>query len=81
MKLELRDRTGERHRAHFESADIIDALALKRIECQLREQRRALGIEHGRLQVEVEIALAAGSERDVAAAERALADDVAQPRA
>ena len=39
---------------------------------QLREERRAFGIEHGRLQVEVEVALSAGGERDFAETERAL---------
>jgi hypothetical protein len=45
------------------------------------QEQRALGVEHRRLEVEIEIALAAGDERDLAAAEGALLDNVAQPRA
>ena len=41
----------------------------------LGQQRSALGVEHGRLQVEIEIALAARGEGDLAAPEGARADD------
>ena len=75
---ELRDRAGERHRAHFQSADIIEVVVLQRIEGQFRQQRRAFGVEHGRLEIEIEIALAARGQRDLAAAERALADDLGE---
>src|SRR5206468_4374048 len=37
-----------------------------------------LGVEHGRLEVEVEVALAARGQRDLAAAERTLADDLGE---
>jgi hypothetical protein len=48
------------------------------IEGQFRQQRRTLGVEHGRLQVEIEIALAAGGQGDLAAPERAGTDDVGE---
>ena len=78
---QLRDRARDRHRAHFKAADIIDVVVGKRIESQLGEQRRAFRIEHGRLEIEIEVALAARRERDLAAPERALEDDVGEPRA
>jgi len=75
---ELRDRTGQRHRAHFQAPDIIEAIVLQRLVGQLGEQRGAFGIQHGRLEIEVEIALAARCQRDFAAAERALANDLGE---
>src|SRR6478735_8263843 len=39
---------------------------------------RAFWVEHGRLEVEVEVALAARGQRDLAAAERTLADDLGE---
>src|SRR6185437_16008218 len=78
---ELRDRARDRHRAHLEPADILDTLVRDRIEGELRQQGRAFGIEHRRLEIEVEVAHAARRELDLAVAERADMDDVAQPRA
>ena len=75
---QLRDRARQRDRAHFQPADEIEVVVLQRLIGQLRQQRRAFGIEHGRLEVEVEIALAARSQRDLAAAERTLADDLGE---
>ena len=75
---QLRDRTSQRHGAHFQPADIVDPVTGERVERQFCEQRRALGVEHGRLEVEVEIAFAARGERDLAAPEGALADDVGE---
>ena len=75
---ELRNRSGERHRAHLESANIIEAIVLERVIGQFRQQGGALGIEHGGLEIEVEIALASGSQGDFAAAERALANDLGE---
>ncbi len=53
-------RAGERHRAHLEAADKIEIVVLQRLTGELGEQRVAFRVEHGRLEVEVEIALAAG---------------------
>ena len=75
---QLRDRAGQRHRAHLQAADVIEAVVLQRVKGQLREQRGAFGIEHGGLEVEVEIALAARGQRDLAAAERTFADDLGE---
>ncbi len=73
---QLRDCARDRNGAHLQSADVVDVVILQRIERQLREQRRTFGIEHRRLEVEIEVALAAGGQRDFAASERAGADDV-----
>ena len=75
---ELRDRAGQRHRAHFQPADEVEIVVLQRLIGQFGQQRRAFGIEHGRLEVEIEIALAARGQRDFAAAERSLADDLGE---
>src|SRR5258707_19999 len=75
---ERREGAGERHRDHLRSADEIEFVVLQRLIGQFGKQRRPLGVEHGRLQVEIEIALAARCESDLAAAERALADDVGE---
>jgi hypothetical protein len=75
---QLRDRAGQRHRAHLEAADIIEIVVFQRLESQLREQCCALGIQHGRLEIEVKIALAPRGQRDFATAERALADDLGE---
>src|SRR3569623_1641820 len=75
---ELGDGAGKRYRAHLKPADVIDVLALEGIERQFRQKCSAFRIEHGRLEGEVEIALAPRSEGDLAAAERAGADDVGQ---
>ena len=45
------------------------------------KRANAFGIEHRGLEIEVEVADAAGRQLDLAVAERALVDDVAQPRA
>ena len=66
-----RDGRGQRHRAHLQSADQVDILALDAVENQRGDQVRALGIEHGGLHVEVEarraprdqLGLRAGRER------------------
>src|SRR5690242_16262486 len=55
---ELRNRACKRHRAHFQSADIIKPVILQSFVGQLRKQRGSLGIEHGRLEIEIEVALA-----------------------
>jgi hypothetical protein len=78
---QLRDRTRDRHRPHLEPAHIVDALARERIEGELRQQGRALGIEHRGLEIEIEIADPAGRELDLSPAEGALMNEVAQPRA
>ena len=75
---QLRDRAGQRHRAHFQSADVIELVVLQRLIGQFRQQCRTLGVEHGRLEVEIEVALAARGQRDLAAAERSLADDLGE---
>ena len=72
------DRARQRHRAHLESADIVEGVILQRLEGQFREQRSAFGIEHGRLEIEIEVALAARSQGDLAAPERAFADDLGE---
>src|SRR5262249_48771750 len=59
-------------------ADEVEWVVPQRLVGQFREQRRALGVEHGRLQVEIEIALAARGQRDIAPPERALADDLGE---
>src|SRR5439155_4541974 len=58
----LRDRAGERDRPHFQPADEIELVVPQRLIGEFGEQRSALGVEHGRLKVEIEIALAARSE-------------------
>jgi len=35
---QLRDRAGERHRAHFQSADIIEVVVFQGLERQFRKQ-------------------------------------------
>ena len=75
---QLRDGAGQRHRAHLQATDVIQLVVLQRLIGQFRQQCRALGVEHGRLEVEVEVALAARGQRDLAAAERALADDLGE---
>jgi hypothetical protein len=59
-------------------ADIVEAVVLQRLIGQFRQQRRAFGIEHGRLEVEVEIALASRGQRNLATPERAFADDLGE---
>jgi hypothetical protein len=48
---------------------------LHQVEQRIRQQIRALGIEHGALHVEEEAAGPAGSERELAGEQRSLADD------
>ena len=55
---QLRDGAGQRDRAHFQPADIIKAVVLEGLKGQLGQQCRAFRIQHGRFEVEVEIALA-----------------------
>src|SRR5262249_30134522 len=73
---ELRDGAGEWDCAHLQAADEIEIVVLQRLIGQLGEQGRTFGVEHGRLEVEIEIALAARRQRDLAAAKGALADDL-----
>src|ERR1700757_1396972 len=73
---ELRNRTGQRNRAHFQATDIVELIVPQRLIGDLGEQGGAFGVEHGRLEVEIEIALATRGQRDLAAAERTTADDV-----
>ena len=75
---ELRDRAGQRHRAHFQPTDEVETIFLQCLVGQFGQQRRAFGIEHGRLEIEIEVALAPGRQRDLAAPERALADDLGE---
>src|SRR6202521_3874412 len=84
LRAQRRQRAGERHRAHLEPADHVDAphpWLLQRLEQEGRGQQRPLGVEHGGLEVEVEVALAPRRELDLAAAEGAHADDLGEPRA
>src|SRR5207253_7082250 len=75
---ELRDRTRQRNGPHLKPSDEVELVVLQRIVGQLGEQRRALGVEHGRLEIEIEIALAAGGQRDLAAPEGAVADNLVE---
>src|SRR5215204_4171862 len=78
---EGRSRGGERHRTHFQPADALDVQTVQLVEDELREPRRAGRMQHRRLHVEIEIALAPGGELDLAAPERTLADQRHQLRA
>jgi hypothetical protein len=75
---DLSDRARERDRAHFQPADEIEPVVLQRLIGEFREQRGPLGVEHRRLEIEIKIAFATGGQRDLAAAERALADDLVE---
>src|SRR4030095_4279538 len=73
-----RDRGRDRHRAHLKPTDEVDLLAGKRIHDQLADAGRARRVQCGRAQIEIEVALAARGERDLAAPERARADQLKQ---
>jgi len=68
----------QRHCAHFQPADEIEVVVLQRFIGEFGQQRGTFGVEHGRLEVEVEVALAARGQRDLAAPERTLADDLGE---